>query len=366
MTPAPFLVCALPRSRTAWLSRFLTYGDVHCTHEQARFVRSLNDVQAWMAQGFTGTAETSVARWWRLIRHLRPDIRIVTVRRPVGQVVESLMRLDLSGIFSFDRDRLISGMRRIDRALDRIEESIPDVLSVRFEALAEEDTCRRVFEHCLPYQHDHAWWETLAPLNVQADMRALMRYMLAHQGQTGTAALVLRRQMRGILGARRSLPPPSDEDGVLIQEELLETFRRDAEELLAAHCIAVGEADDEFQRKNWPMIEHLERAGAWHIMTARLNGRMLGYLASVVGPSLERVGVMTATQAPFFVADDARGLNLGMRLERASIRGLQQRGVTEIYMRAGVRGSGPRLGVLYRRLGAKEHGQMYKLELKAA
>jgi len=28
-----FLVLGLPRSRTAWLSNFLTYGDVTCTHE---------------------------------------------------------------------------------------------------------------------------------------------------------------------------------------------------------------------------------------------------------------------------------------------------------------------------------------------
>jgi len=28
-----FLVLGLPRSRTAWLSNFLTYGDISCTHE---------------------------------------------------------------------------------------------------------------------------------------------------------------------------------------------------------------------------------------------------------------------------------------------------------------------------------------------
>lgn len=366
MSGAPFLVLALPRSRTAWLARFLTYGDFHCAHEQARHVRTLEDVASWLSQDWTGAAETSVARWWRLARRIRPDLRIVTVRRPVEQVVESLMRLDLRGIFAFDRERLTREMERLDRALNRVEDAAGDVLSVGFDDLQDEAACRRVFEHCLPYPYDPLWWEELAPANIQTDMRALMRYAVAHQRQMAAAGTALRRQIRSLLGARRSLPAAPDADGVVIDEEPLATFRRDAEALMAEHCIAVGDPPDQFLRKNWPMMERLEAAGAWHTVTARLNGRMLGYLVSVIGPSLETPGVLTATQAPFFVANDAAGLNLGMRLQRAAVERLRQRGVTEIYLRAGVRGAGPRLGVLYRRLGAEDFGQMYKLQLQAA
>ena len=366
MSGTPFLVLALPRSRTAWLSRFLSYGEFHCAHEQARHIRSLEDVRSWLSQDFTGAAETSVARWWRLIRHLRPDLRIVTVRRPVEQVVESLMRLDLRGIFAFDRDRLAREMQRLSRALDRVENSAGDVLSVGFDDLADEAACRRVFEHCLPYQYDPLWWEELAPINVQADMRALMRHALAHRHQMAVAGTTLRRQLRADLGARRSSPAAPDADGIVIQEEPLEAFRRDAAPLFAEHCAAVGEPADQFERKNWPVIERLEQAGAWQIMTARLNGRMLAYLTAVIGPSLETPGVLTATQAAFFAGADAKGMNLGPRLQRAATAKLRERGVTEVYLRAGIRGTGPRLGILYRRMGAQPFGEMFKLELKAA
>ena len=55
-----------------------------------------------------------------------------------------------------------------------------------------------------------------------------------------------------------------------------------------------------------------------------------------------------------------------MKLQRAAIETLQARGVNEVFFRAGVRGSGPRMGAMYRRLGAADDGQLYKLNLKAA
>ena len=45
----PFVVFALPRSRSAWLARFLTWGDWMCGHDELRHCRSLDDVRAWLA-----------------------------------------------------------------------------------------------------------------------------------------------------------------------------------------------------------------------------------------------------------------------------------------------------------------------------
>jgi hypothetical protein len=28
----------------------------------------------------------------------------------------------------------------------------------------------RIFEHCLPFEYDHRWWATMAPINAQANM----------------------------------------------------------------------------------------------------------------------------------------------------------------------------------------------------
>ena len=212
----PFVIFALPRSRTAWLARFLTYGDWSCGHEELRHCRTLRDVRAWLSQPCIGTAETAGAPFWRLLRQYRPDARVVTIRRPVGQVMDSLMR----------RGSLDGIMRRLDRKLDQIEARIPGVLRVEFSDLATEAGCARVFEHCTGYAHEPVWWAAMARQNVQISMPALMKYYAAHKGQLDTLRQMAKQQIISAMGRN------ADEiEGVTIQQEPFETFLRDGERL---------------------------------------------------------------------------------------------------------------------------------------
>ena len=363
LSGAPFLIMALPRSRTTWLTRYLSYGPWICWHDQARYLREPADIQRWFLQPYTGSAETSVARWWRLIRLLQPELRIVVVRRPVEAVVDSLLRLDLGDAGTFDRDRLRREMLRLDRALDQIEARLSP-LTVSYSDLAGEVTCKAVFEFCLGLPHDHAWWQALAPINLQTDMRGMMRYVAAfspHIALGGKRCLVALKRLRR---PAKPIMVRSFEDGIDVYEEPLSVFWRDAQDLFREHCKAVGEPEDQFLRKNLPLIQRIADAGGCQILTVRCNGRMLGYLASVIAPSLEEVRLITATQTLAFVTKDAPSeKNLMIRMQRASIEEMKARGVGEIYMRAGIRGDGPRMDVVYRRLGAKEFGSLYKLTL---
>jgi hypothetical protein len=357
--PSPFLILALPRSRTFWLSRFLSYPPWSCGHEEARHLRSVADVRAWLQQDHTGSAETAVARWWRIIPQLCPEMRVVVIRRPVDEVVDSLMRLDLG----FERSRLRPIIEKYDRALDRVERHLSP-LSLRFADLENEADCGRVFERCLDLPHDHDWWARWAPQRVECDMRAILRHARAFAPQMALTGRSLMGQLRRRHSDHPHVIVPGD-DGIDICRESPERVWADGGPLFAEHCLAVGEPEDEYQRKNLPLLWRLDAAGALHIITARCNGRLLAYLFSFLAESPEKVGLLTATQTLFFACNDAPP-GLGLRLQRASIADLRARGVGEIYMRAGVRGAGPKLGVLYRRLGAQPHGEFFKLELKAA
>ena len=361
----PFIVLSAGRSGSAALSRLLSYGNYDCGHEQMRYLRGLEDAQAWLSQDFTGTAETCAAPWWRLMLRLRPDIRVLIVRRPVHDIVDSWLRLDMRGVCTWRPDILARAAERTNRYLDRIAARVPAALTVQFADLGDEETGRRIFEHCLPYEFDQDWWARWAAENYQEDQPSLVRYYFHHREQMVGAATEVRKRMRRLLGARPTIPEP-DADGVVIQREYRETFWRDAQDLMTEHCIAVGEPADQFLRKNLPLLNRLDDIGAGQIITARLNGRMLGYLISVVSPSLEAEDLLMATQLPFYVSPDAQNLRLVMRLQRAAIADAEARGVEEIYGRAGVRGDGPRLGIVYRRLGFDEFGQLYKLTLKKA
>lgn len=362
MTHPPFVVFALPRSRTFWASRFLTYGGWTCAHEEARHVRSVEDVTAWLSQEYVGSIETAAAPFWRLLLDVRPDARIAVIRRPAAEVIASLLATGIQ----FDRPALGRLLAKTDRKLDQIERHAPGVLSLSYADLAQESVCARLFEHCLGLPHEPAWWAHLAPMNLQADLGVLFRYYNAHAARLKDAEVACVRRIRHALLAGKVRHGVTDARGVTIQEERLDTFYRDGADLFREHCLAVGEAEDEWTRKNLPMIFQLEGGGCWQFMTARSNGRMLAYLMTLVAPSLEATGRTSATQTLFFASRDARGLNLGERLQRASIERLEPDDVYEVFMRAGVRGSGPKLGALYRRLGAEPCGELYRLQLGSA
>jgi GNAT superfamily N-acetyltransferase len=355
----PFVVFALPRSRTFWASRFLSYGGWACGHDEALHVRALDDVRSWFAQPYVGTVETAAAPFWRLLHAVCPQAKVVVIRRPVSDVVTSLMALGIT----FDKAMLTGKMERLNAKLDQIERRVPGVLSIQYADLATEDGCAALFEHCLPFKHDHQWWKSAAPVNLQINLPAMLRYAAAHAPQLRRSGGICRQEILAQLWKNRAAP--ADMEGMTFQEENLETYWDGAQELFAEHCVAVGEAPDQYRRKNMALIERLANVGAWQFMTARCNGRMFGYLATIIGPSLEDPDLKVATQTLFYASPDARGL--GMKLQRASIDALKARGGRwEVIQRAGVRGSGHKMGALYRRMGAQDHGHLYRLALEAA
>lgn len=360
----PFLVLGLPRSRTYWLSRFLTYREFACGHDQAPYLRSLADVKSWLAQDCVGSAETSVVRWWKLAKHFRPGLRIVVVRRPVEEAVESVMRLDMYGVCNFNRKKLTTEFHRMDRALNRIEEECSDMMSVGYADLQDEAVCAAIFEYCLPYDHDHQHWATLDRQNLQCHMPGLMRYMFAHQKQISAFGQECLRHYRALIEPPQSNWQPVDHESITYQTEPFEDFWRDGQALFAEHAKEVGPRNGATLRPNLTLARNLDKIGAAQILTARYDGEMVGYLATIISPSLEDETMVSATQNTFFVTKRFRGI--GPRMQEESIARLRARGVGELAIRAGVRGSGRKMAALARRMGAVEFGEMFLLPLKAA
>lgn len=176
----PFIIYALPRSRTAWLARFLSYRGFMCYHEQAIFMRSLKDVRAFFRRSNIGTAETAAAPGRCLIRYVAPNIKEVVVFRPVDEVVESMMNVDVGGVATYDRAALKKSMEYNERVLRRVAAD-PKVLSVNYHDLDKPETCARIFEHCLPYKFDQAWWESLKDINVQVNVKDVLLYYYSNR-----------------------------------------------------------------------------------------------------------------------------------------------------------------------------------------
>ena len=201
--PAPFIIYGLPRSRTAWLSMFLTYGEWTCHHEKAMFMRKLSDVVELFSTPNTGSAETGASYGRCLLKFLVPDIKEVVILRSVDDVMNSLLKIQLEE-FTWDEPKLRRIMERGRRSLERIAKD-PNVMVVNYEDLDEEETCRKIFEFCLPYKFDRDWWAYMDQKVITLNFPFLMRYRKHHKNFIDNFKSTCKRELISL--CRRGLIP---------------------------------------------------------------------------------------------------------------------------------------------------------------
>jgi hypothetical protein len=169
----PFVVFALPRSRTAWMSRYLSYdGRFLVGHDIAARSDSIEGFFRNFDEGLSGTVETGAMMGWRLFRERFPDAPIAVVRRSIEDVKLSLARF---GVAPREGD-----LEARAAVLDELEKE-PGVLSVTFRDLCEARNRRRVFEHCLGCAWDQEWDARLASVDIQVDFMRELREVAVNQ-----------------------------------------------------------------------------------------------------------------------------------------------------------------------------------------
>jgi GNAT superfamily N-acetyltransferase len=329
-----FVVFGLPRSRTRWLAEFLTYDGVECRHDSLAQAPSLKHLLAQLDNPAMGLVETGLMLGWQMVRARFPDCRFVVVRRPLDAVKDSLQRFG----WAFEPGHL----ELMDAALDEIAEQ-PGTLSVDFAELEQEEICRLVFEHCLrrPFDRDH--WAALAEQNIQIDM-----------GQR-LALLCDRRQEIENISQEIAVHCGS----VTFQLEAWETFWRDGQDLFIAHHREAGPVEGMPFNPHEKAASTLDHMGVLQILTARCDGKMVGYLLFYIEPSLESKDVLLGIQSAFYVVPQQRGI--GPMLHAFAVKHLKSMGVQRLILRAGVRGSGPKLASFFRRMGAEDNGRLFSL-----
>ena len=95
----------------------------------------------------------------------------------------------------------------------------------------------------------------------------------------------------------------------------------------------------------------LDLEGMLHILTVRIDGRIVGYSFSLVGPHLHHQSTKTAHTEMFWLAPEYRSGWTGVRLLRLTRRGLKDRGVKLHTIDFRLSFQGGRVGKLLARLG---------------
>jgi GNAT superfamily N-acetyltransferase len=331
----PFIVYSLPRSRSFWTSRFLSYGRFDAYHDLPVSVDSIDELVHALERPNSGTVETGLSRAAPLLRQRLPQARVAVIRRPVMDSHRSASQAGWDVPVAY----LEAEAARLDAIASR-----PGVLALDYADLDTETGAKRLFEHCLDRPFDRAWWLSLRDKNLQIDLD----------------------QRQRIIGSRiHAMTNLFNEIGqtVTIESEGFESFYRDGQALFDLHRTEAGPMDGLPFDPNIEMARALEAAGQLVVVTARCpNEGIVGYIVFLINPSFESRGVLLGYQNIFFVRRDKRGL--GPQLHAHARAELQRRGVTQLVLRAGTRASGPKQAALFDRLGARYIGGLYSLSLE--
>lgn len=344
MTGAPFIVYSLPRSRSAWIARFLSYGGWRVGHDLAVECGSLNEFCGRLCREHCGTVETGAVVGWRALRYRLPDTKIAVVRRPVAEVYSSLDRFGLGSQYLMDelieRDAKLAEVARL-----------PGVKSFTFASLNKLETCRDLFEHCLGEPFDWEWWEGLASENIQIDVAERLRFLDTNRDRIEA----LKRE-----AIEESRPPH-----VVIGEEAWSSLWPEIDVLFAEHFAEVeGDlAQNRPYRLDVPAMCAKTSQGELRITSARVDGELAGYCMWNISRDVESAGMLIAQHGPWFVSPKFASLSLGGKLFDASIADLRAIGVKNAFPHHRLNGRGVKADAFFRRRGAVEIQRTYSLWL---
>lgn len=184
-----FLVLSLPRSRSAWLSHFLTCGGVFLVgHDLLLDCDSLEDFEAFFQEGskFEGSCETGAVLGWRLLRQRLPKVKLLVVHRPVLEVAASLVR-----------QGVLPDIRMLEEREGMLQTAgrAPGIEAIEYSDLDDLDCMKWMTEYLLgPGWWELEWWLGLRQYNIQVNMKErLERLQERDRAMRGLAAEVAKR-----------------------------------------------------------------------------------------------------------------------------------------------------------------------------
>lgn len=161
----PFFIIALPRSRTAWLSAFLTTDAGKCLHDPLSQCESLDDLKSLMVSyEAIGCVDTSSPLFFNAIYARWPDAKYLFVFREPLEIAASL---DALGMPSGEVQKM---QVRMNSAYLSVRER-ENVRALPYFHLSQLPALGAIWEFLIgtPFDADRA--ERMIPMNIQIDPR---------------------------------------------------------------------------------------------------------------------------------------------------------------------------------------------------
>jgi hypothetical protein len=140
----PFAVLGTPRSRTAWMARFLTYGGTYCYHEPSASFTGVESLRRFFKPGVGAVDSAMTLRW----RDVAKVARIVVVERDIEEVAQSALNVGLPA-------SSIPVLAHISKAIDEIR--LAKVATIIPYDMLTDAVLRKLFEVLLG-EPCPEWW----------------------------------------------------------------------------------------------------------------------------------------------------------------------------------------------------------------
>jgi hypothetical protein len=161
-----YFILGLPRSRTTWLSVFLSQGNI-CYHEKSMEFRNLEELKLFCEQNpKCGISDTALLIHWKWIRQNIPEAKIVVIERDIKEVKQSLQDIGLP-------------TECIKPIKDKLEEARqdPNIVFIKFEDLNKKLYCKLIYEYCKEEPLDDLWYEVIKGIEMQPNKELLLKEM---------------------------------------------------------------------------------------------------------------------------------------------------------------------------------------------
>ena len=154
-----FYVLATPRSRSNWLSRFLSTPTCTVDHEGSYKYSNVEDMNN--RDNPDGIVDTGLSLLWDKLQG-----KILIVRRNPEDCLKSLILRAKKFNLVRSEDSLREELRIGNACLDAAEAYHP---SIGFDDLQNESACKEIFEYltCEPFDRDR--WLNMKDVNLQSD-----------------------------------------------------------------------------------------------------------------------------------------------------------------------------------------------------
>lgn len=186
----PFIIFSLPRSRSFWLSRALSYANKWVGHDLTVQCSSTEDFKSKLAS-LDGTVETAAVTGWQIIRQEMPQAKLVLVRRPCLECWQSMNNLGwLAPVAEFQSRSYM---------LDALAQQ-PGVMSFDWDTLGNPLVGEWMFKHLLDLSFDEEWWAYMASQNLQINLAQRMQTIQMNHDNLASLKLDLAGKLRALGG----------------------------------------------------------------------------------------------------------------------------------------------------------------------